>query len=621
MLPKTLKRNLILFLVVLTASSAAGQNGLPNPMFDGRITFSAILAGVNEAPNPVTTNASGVAGFQLSQGMDTLWIMAQVNGLSGPITGAHIHSGVPGQAGGVILDLNQYRKGNKISGFVTGGALNSNLITEMISGRTYINVHTNANPNGEIRGNIMLESDYALHAEMSGANEVPAVTGSTSHGITVASVSQDKSMIHLHTVFTNLSSSITGAHLHIGKAGTNGVVIVNLMPYLSGNQIHGSFRITQLGSRVDSLLMGDVYINVHTSNNMGGEIRGQLMPSKGLAFMTILNGAAERPPVVSLGFGLSYVEINPAMDTLTVHVVYDSLTSTATDAHFHNATRDSSGGVEIALKNLMTANAIHGTIVSFDKAVLRKMLAGNIYINIHTSIYTGGEIRGQMLPFARQGFVFDLCKGQETGTVTATSGSGIGVVSISPMLTDVHYLIAIDSLSGPATTQHFHSGVMGKSGNPIFGLNSFSNGVSMGFWSDTTTLTDSIVRIFQSEGMYVNVHTTANAGGEIRGQIRNGAECERLVGIEPENRFYSNIVVYPVPFRNSMTVEIDALKNENVVLKLIDGQGKIVLINNASLHAGKNLIPVSIDAARPGLYMLQLTDRKGKIASQRVIRY
>lgn len=126
-------------------------------------TFSANLTGAKERP-PVTTNASGDATFTVSTSgaTTTVTYSVTVTGLSGPVTAAHIHG--PADANAVanpIVPLTVTGTGTSgvvVSGsFTTTGHATINiaqLVTHMLAGNTYINIHTSANPNGEIRGQI-----------------------------------------------------------------------------------------------------------------------------------------------------------------------------------------------------------------------------------------------------------------------------------------------------------------------------------------------------------------------------------------------------------------------------------------------------------------------------------
>ncbi len=79
------------------------------------------------------------------------------------------------------------------------------------------------------------------------------------------------------------------------------------------------------------------------------------------------------------------------------------------------------------------------------------------------------------------------------------------------------YTLTFDGLSGPATAAHFHGPATRKENAgvlaPIGGKNPTSP--VMG----TVTLTDDQAKDLRTGKVYVNVHTAANPGGEIRGQV------------------------------------------------------------------------------------------------------
>jgi len=127
-------------------------------------TFEADLTGAAERPTPVVTAATGDATFTSSTSGSTTTITytVTVTGLSGPATAAHIHgpAGVSAAADPIVplTITSQGTSGVIISGsFTSTGHATINmaqLLTHMLAGNTYINVHTTANPGGEIRGQI-----------------------------------------------------------------------------------------------------------------------------------------------------------------------------------------------------------------------------------------------------------------------------------------------------------------------------------------------------------------------------------------------------------------------------------------------------------------------------------
>jgi hypothetical protein len=126
-------------------------------------TFTATLTGDAEVP-PVTTTATGSAGFTSSTANSTTTVSysATVTDLSGPASAAHIHGPADANtAAGVIVPLQIVNSGT--SGAIISGSFQStgnanvsmdSLLVLLRNGNAYINIHTAANPDGEIRGQI-----------------------------------------------------------------------------------------------------------------------------------------------------------------------------------------------------------------------------------------------------------------------------------------------------------------------------------------------------------------------------------------------------------------------------------------------------------------------------------
>jgi hypothetical protein len=127
-------------------------------------------------------------------------------------------------------------------------------------------------------------------ATLSGASESPAVvTGSfATADVTYDMASQTLSWII--DVF-NMPSGTTNAHFHVGGPGAAGPTVVNIaFPAQISNdyRLTGSATAANLLQRADqgirswqdleqSLFGGQLYINVHSTVNPGGEIRGQVL--------------------------------------------------------------------------------------------------------------------------------------------------------------------------------------------------------------------------------------------------------------------------------------------------------------------------------------------------------
>ena len=113
---------------------------------DGGTDYVATLTGAAETP-PVVTAATGTATLVLN-GDDTLTYDVITSGLTG--TMAHIHLGAVGVAGPIIINL----AGGPTIWSGTTAPLTTEQKAQLKAGLLYINVHTAANVNGEIRGQI-----------------------------------------------------------------------------------------------------------------------------------------------------------------------------------------------------------------------------------------------------------------------------------------------------------------------------------------------------------------------------------------------------------------------------------------------------------------------------------
>jgi hypothetical protein len=119
-----------------------------------------VLNGANEVP-PVVTAGSGTGWVTITADNATITYHVQYSGLSGPATAAHIHTGAAGVAGGVILPLavgpSPMDGTLTAANFSASGAITTyaEAVAAIKAGNTYINVHTAANPGGEIRGQIL----------------------------------------------------------------------------------------------------------------------------------------------------------------------------------------------------------------------------------------------------------------------------------------------------------------------------------------------------------------------------------------------------------------------------------------------------------------------------------
>jgi len=109
-----------------------------------------------------------------------------------------------------------------------------------------------------------------IKVNLSGANEVPPVTTAASGGGTIT-VGDDGSV---SGSVSTTGVAGTAAHIHEGAAGKNGPVIVPLTKEGDTYKVPASAKLTE--AQMASFKAGNLYVNVHSAANPGGEIRGQL---------------------------------------------------------------------------------------------------------------------------------------------------------------------------------------------------------------------------------------------------------------------------------------------------------------------------------------------------------
>lgn len=232
-------------------------------------------------------------------------------------------------------------------------------------------------------------------ALLSGAAERPNPVNSPATGI--SSISVDGNKISYVVVYGGLSANATAAHIH-GPAAASAAagVLLGLTPL---TPFGTSGVLAGLGTDINdatktAIATGNAYVNIHTSTNPGGEIRGQLLPA---SFKATLTGGAERPnPVVTSATGSGQLTL--IGNQLIYNIAYSGLTAAATAAHIHGpAGVDAAAGVLVGFPNVSGTSGTLSGVLTLNDATLAAVLAGQAYVNIHTSANPGGELRGQIV--------------------------------------------------------------------------------------------------------------------------------------------------------------------------------------------------------------------------------
>lgn len=222
--------------------------------------------------------------------------------------------------------------------------------------------------------------------------------------------------IRFNLEWDDLTSNVIMAHIHCAAAGVNGPVGVTLLMETRDpdDRIRGSFTTpdagnpcgwTTLGDVIGAVLDGNAYVNVHTENFPGGEIRGQLKIDRP-ELETEMDPRQENPPAASDGEGEA--EFDVRRDRVSFKLEWEDLTSDVTMAHIHCEVIGMNGpiGVTLLMETRDPDDRIRGSFTGPDAGnscgwmtvgdVVGAVIDGNAYVNIHTVNFPSGEIRGQL---------------------------------------------------------------------------------------------------------------------------------------------------------------------------------------------------------------------------------
>ena len=139
------------FLSIGVTAAALGLSVCGTVLAADSTAFGAKLSGANEVPVNASPG-SGTLEASLDKQTRVLSWTVNYSGLTGPVKAGHFHGpALAGTNAGVALGFT-----GSVDSPVKGSAtLTAAQINELMSGKWYVNLHTAANPGGELRGQVM----------------------------------------------------------------------------------------------------------------------------------------------------------------------------------------------------------------------------------------------------------------------------------------------------------------------------------------------------------------------------------------------------------------------------------------------------------------------------------
>lgn len=253
-----------------------------------------------------------------------------------------------------------------------------------------------------------------LRATINQAQENPP-TGSPATGSAIMLYDLGANSFDLMVSITGMTNLATASHIHEAAAGVNGSVVTNLgadaVYTRTGNTLTAEFRGIKHGGDRIKLIQGGAYYNIHSAAFPGGEVRGQLIarPKRLYATMDVAQEQAAFPAVNLAGLndsGGAVMLYDPTTHMIRLRLSLFNFNNTLNNSHFHAQIPGLSGPVVVNLGNNATAGGyttanghISGTFdIPMTGTDPFSILTGGLYLNFHSTTFTGGELRGQVYP-------------------------------------------------------------------------------------------------------------------------------------------------------------------------------------------------------------------------------
>lgn len=238
-----------------------------------------------------------------------------------------------------------------------------------------------------------------------------------------------------------------------------------------------------------------------------------------MCFDAVLDGAQAGTP--SLGTGVGKFVLSDDELTLTYNITFSGLGAPETVSHIHS---DAEGGGVV--RNLALGTPKIGEWKSSDAqamtpARVANLKAGLLYVNVHSTAFPAGEIKGQIRPAPCTETCYEVLDINGANAGTPSTGTGFARVSLNHTETELAYWVEFSGLGAPETVSHIHSTAEG--GGVVRPLAVGSPKAGVWKFTDVPALTAARVQALKNGQLYVNIHSTTFPAGEIAGPIVAGS--------------------------------------------------------------------------------------------------
>jgi hypothetical protein len=244
----------------------------------------------------------------------------------------------------------------------------------------------------------------------------------------------------------------------------------------------------------------------------------------------VLTGSQEVPPTTSPGFGNFVGVFDSTHANMTVTLTVANLGSPISGFHIHEKAPGSQNGSIVVnfqgLGGTFVNNKMTGTFaVAADVAARMLANPSNFYVNVHTNQFTGGAIRGD-LAIAGGGVITYTADLRGTNEVPANSSLAFGsaFVTIDSINNTLAWEVNTSGIASPSLAHIHGQAATGVNAGILINFATsaaaFTGGRTKGSVSIASLSADTLTALITNpSNFYVNVHSAAFPGGEIRGQL------------------------------------------------------------------------------------------------------
>jgi hypothetical protein len=295
----------------------------------------------------------------------------------------HVHLGAPGVSGSIVFPF-----ADGISPVTEVWTLDTSDIKDLYLGDLYINIHSTAFTGGEIRGQIERQA-ISLIAQLNESQaNAGGGTGSAAKGFGLFTLSADQKQLDTYVEHDVITTN--DAHIHIGFPGFDGPIE---FPFSSFTSPIVETWDSLTFSNVSTLLDGNYYVNIHSDSFPSGEIRGQIEKRQIQHKFQLSDSLAAACAGTGTGAsGTAETFLKPGAKELTIDITHD-VAPTVTDGHIHRAFPCINGPVVFPFSSPTSPISEIWYLSTSD---VIDLLQGELYVNIHSSTFPAGEIRGQI---------------------------------------------------------------------------------------------------------------------------------------------------------------------------------------------------------------------------------